>query len=332
MTHAVPRGRRGRLGQKLKSTKGPPTMFSEFKEAIDAQWHKMRQYELFRTGADKDTMWTIYLGSFPEGSNPIFRTRTEHDCSCCRQFVRAAGNVVAIIDGRLTSLWEVEVANPAFQQVAMTMAALVKEQPIDNVFLHTKATAGTDKNHEQTETGVRTWEHFFVRLPNSRVVTGVQIGPKLSETRALHDVLLRSLIELKPDAVDTTLELIGQNSLYRGEEHKHALTTFRQAQAAYAQQSPEARDAFVWSQIDTLPGSVSKKLTLTPTATVDTVGGKIQARIWKGTTEDGVPVKAWIAVIAPQTADEAQLKAFGEALKQVPASRELTSFDIRLAI
>ena len=74
------------------------------------------------------------------------------------------------------------------------------------------------------------------------------------------------------------------------------------------------------------------KLTLTPTATIDTVGGKIQARIWEGTTDTGVPVKAWIAVIQPQTDDATMLAEFGRALKEVPASRELTSFDIRLVI
>lgn len=74
------------------------------------------------------------------------------------------------------------------------------------------------------------------------------------------------------------------------------------------------------------------KLTLTPTATVDTVDGKIPARIWEGTTDAGVPVKAWIALIQPQTDDEALLVAFDEELKEVPAIRELTSLNIRLVI
>lgn len=82
----------------------------------------------------------------------------------------------------------------------------------------------------------------------------------------------------------------------------------------------------------TEPGSAPIKLTLTPTATVDTVGGKIPARIWEGTTDGGVPVKAWIAIIQPQTDDATLLAAFDTELKQVPAKRELTSFDIRLAI
>jgi hypothetical protein len=74
------------------------------------------------------------------------------------------------------------------------------------------------------------------------------------------------------------------------------------------------------------------KLTLEPTATIDTIGRTISARIWEGHTDTGVPVKAWIAVVQPQTDDEALLAAFAQRLKEVPASRELTSFDIRLAI
>jgi hypothetical protein len=74
------------------------------------------------------------------------------------------------------------------------------------------------------------------------------------------------------------------------------------------------------------------KITLEPTATIDTIEGKIPARIWIGHTESGIPVKVWIAVIQPQTHDEAQLAEFGRLLKEVPAKRELSTFDIRLVI
>lgn len=74
------------------------------------------------------------------------------------------------------------------------------------------------------------------------------------------------------------------------------------------------------------------KITLEPTATIDTVAGKIPARIWEGTTDAGVPVKAWVAVIQPQTHDPDVLAEFERWLKEVPAKRELTSFDIRLVL
>lgn len=232
--------------------------FAGIKTAVAQQFARMSAHDLFRTGAEKDALWETYLGSFPDGSNPIFRKRSEHDCSCCRQFVRAVGNVVAVIDGELTSVWDITVANPAYQAVADAMAAAAKAHAIDNYFLHTEGKVGTDRNYEDDDGAVRTWEHFFAPIPNSRVCSKKDIGPKLSETRAQHDVLLRSLMELKLDAVDTVLELIAQNSLYRGEEHRHAVSAFRQVKVAFDALTDGDRDAFVWSKISTLPGSVSK--------------------------------------------------------------------------
>ena len=234
----------------------PQPGFAEIKHAVAVQFQRMSTHELFRTTADKDAMWDAYLASFPEGTNPILRKRTEHDCSCCRSFVRAVGNVVAIIDGKLTSVWDIETNN-TYQAVAAAMSALVKAAPIDNCFLHTEATAGTDRNYEAGD-AVKMWEHFFVRLPNSRVCAGKEIGPRLSDARAAHDVLLRSLTELTMGAADTVLELIAQNSLYRGEEHRAAVANFKAAKEAFDRLTPEDRDNFAWVRSVDLPGAVSR--------------------------------------------------------------------------
>jgi hypothetical protein len=232
--------------------------FHQIKTAVAAQFGFMSTYELFRTGVEKDALWTTYLTSFPPGTNPIMRQRAEHDCSCCRQFVRAIGDMVAIIDGKLTSIWDIYTGNPTYDAVATAMCDLVKARAIENRFLHTEAKVGTDKNFEDTDGVVKAWEHFFVTLPNSRVCAGKDIGPRLSDSKAAHDVLLRSLTELTMDAADTVLELIGQNSLYRGEEHRHAVTTFRQEKIAFDRLAAEDRDNFVWLKIGELPASVSK--------------------------------------------------------------------------
>ena len=79
--------------------------FNILQEAIQKQFQTMQKYRLFRVGLDKDRLWNIYLSSFPEGKNPIFKVRTGHDCSCCRNFVRTIGDVVAIIGTELVSIW-----------------------------------------------------------------------------------------------------------------------------------------------------------------------------------------------------------------------------------
>jgi hypothetical protein len=92
--------------------------FIKIKEAVDKQFSQMKSHDLFRTQVEKDQMWETYLSSFPAGTNPIYRERTEHDCNCCKQFIRAIGNVVAIIDGKLVSIWDAKVDDPNYQVVA----------------------------------------------------------------------------------------------------------------------------------------------------------------------------------------------------------------------
>ena len=233
--------------------------FKIFKTATAKQFEKIKEGSLFRTQVSKDEMWQTYLASFPEGSNPIFRERTEHDCSCCRGFIGAVGNVVALVDGKLLSIWDCEVpGEPGYQAVTNAMAGLVKSKPVECEFLSPMPVAGVDKNFEQITEGVRTWEHFFVHIPRKFVKTGAEIGPLLSESRATHDVFLRSLTEITVEAIDIVLELIGQQSLYRGEEHKFAVDSFRSLKKKFAALTTEAeKDLFVWATIST-PASVTK--------------------------------------------------------------------------
>lgn len=72
------------------------------------------------------------------------------------------------------------------------------------------------------------------------------------------------------------------------------------------------------------------QITLEPTSTVDTIDGRVKARIWEGETESGVPVKVWVAMISPQTHDAALLGEFETELERIQATRELKSFDVRL--
>lgn len=226
------------------------TDFIKFKMAVDKQFTKMSKLDLFRTDVDKDVLWAAYLASFPKGTNPIFRERTEHDCQCCKQFIRAGGNTVAIVRNRKISIWDIKIGGH-YQVVADTLSTLVKSAKIENEFLHVEKHLGTDFNNQVLENGETIkWNHFHFELPVQFVKRGVDIGTALSRTRASKDVFMRGLTEISLDAVETVLELIEQNSIYRGAEHKAAVKGFLVEKKRFEKlKNDESRDNYCWSNL-----------------------------------------------------------------------------------
>jgi hypothetical protein len=213
------------------------------------------------------------LSAFPEGTNPIFKERTEHDCQCCKQLIRACGSTVAIINNELVSIWDVEVSEP-YQTVADAMSKLVKSREIRNTFLHMQGHLGTDFNHQLTDSGTIKWEHFHFKLPSKFVKRGVDIGSALSITRSNKDVLKRSLEEISLESVETVLELVEQKSIYRGEEHKGIVETFLKLKKAYKRLGAAKKDNYAWIKSLELRGASGIRNTVIGTLLTDISEGK----------------------------------------------------------
>lgn len=235
--------------------------FSVIQTAVAKQFKALSSRTLFATEVEGAALWDTYLGSFPAGSNPIYKARTEHDCSCCRSFIKNLGGVVNVVDGKVQTLWDVTVDGP-YQEVVDAMAALVRSRPIRNLYFNPERLVGTANSRQLLEDkSVKTWEHFFVNLPDSAVVKKDQIGTKLGELTAAHDVFARGLREILPSAVETVLELIAQNSLYRGEEHRFSVEEWRklQKQLVQAGKNPQTTlDLFAWEQMQTVHIAVAR--------------------------------------------------------------------------
>lgn len=245
--------------------------FAKFQAAVASRFQAMvADGGLYRVNVERDALWDTYLGSFPEGSNPLFRKRTEHDCSCCRGFIKSAGGVVSIgADGTISTLWDIYDdlrGQPAYQAVASAMAELVRSQVIRDAFLHYEPRIGTPKNYEDKDGVVRAWDHFYVDIPRGRnsgpnyLAIKRDIPTKLSELRQTRDVMVRGLLELTVDAIDTALELIASKSVARGEEFVHAIKAFRKLKVDFDKLPQADRDAFVWQKMSTVPFSVARIL------------------------------------------------------------------------
>jgi hypothetical protein len=232
--------------------------FKSFGTAVARQFATMSKSTLFVVDVESDLLWQTYLASFPEGTNPVYTTRTEHDCSCCRHFVKVVGGVVTIKNGRVSSVWDAvpSTVDAGYVAVAKAMAALVRSKPVKNLFLHVEKSVGTEKSRQLANGAVKTWDHFFVNLPTAAVEKGIKIGPRLSESKSGYDVFLRSLREIPVDSVDAVLELVAQNSLYRGTENKFVLEEFRKLHLAF--DKAKDKELFVWEQLQGQAASVAR--------------------------------------------------------------------------
>jgi len=58
--------------------------FKKFTSIVRDNFNKMSKGNLYVVDCGKDDIFEAYLASFPEGSNPLYKERTEHDCQCCQ--------------------------------------------------------------------------------------------------------------------------------------------------------------------------------------------------------------------------------------------------------
>lgn len=230
-------------------------MFKDFVKAIQKNLQQMSKdsSRLFTVNVDTEELYNLYLDSFPAGTNEIYRERREYDCSCCRHFIRDVGNVVSIKNGELHTIWGINpVSDDKYNVVAAALDAYVKQKAVSGVFLKKEKRIGTHENREMLPTGkINKYEHFFVDLPEICIFKecyGHTLEGDLSQFRDVRNVFKRSLDEISKEAVDTVLELIAQNSLYKGAEWKKQLTEFKNYQKEYGKLTDKQKELWIWEK------------------------------------------------------------------------------------
>lgn len=225
--------------------------FKEFRNMISDHFKTMTKDvdRLFEVGVDKDEMWNTYLDSFPTGTNEIFRKRREYDCSCCRQFVKQIGSAVVIKNNKLETIWDLGIHDDKFEPVSKAMSDFVRRHCVTDVYVSKFKKVGTEYNYEQYEDGtMKKWEHFQIILDDKFVdKTARSIGDIKGGFRDTKNVFKRSLDEISMDALETVLELINSNTLYKGEEWKTILMEFKRYKKEYEKlSSDDVRDLYTW--------------------------------------------------------------------------------------
>lgn len=229
--------------------------FSAFAEMVAMSFQERVNAEgVFVADLDGDELYAAYLAAFPEGTNPVFKKNTEHDCSCCRQFVRRAGCVVAIDGDGVLTVWDraAESALEPYRVVAARLRDSVRAAGMRDLFRvgMNEASFGAVRTRSlDPDTGwALTWDHFYT----GEIPRGLRVAsPDESRGgyRTAVQVFERGLAELSSEAVDTVISLVNANNLYRGEEHGPALARFQKMQREYIELGDNARgrELFVWS-------------------------------------------------------------------------------------
>lgn len=209
---------------------------------------------VFVSRATGDDLYAAYLAAFPEGTNPLFQKATEHDCSCCKGFIRRVGNIVTVNDdGHVNTVWDKAAKNaPApYNTVAAALRDKVRSSPIDNLFRvslkESSFGAKTTRSMDGVTGKVHTWEHFYT----DQIPAGLRValpGEACGAFRTTVEVFERGLKELSPEALETVLSLIDSNALYRGAEHRGAVASFQKAQRAYRALPDDERRTYAWAK------------------------------------------------------------------------------------
>jgi hypothetical protein len=236
--------------------------FKQFKNLLQDNFAQISKdaSHLFEVHLDKDELWNLYLDSFPEGTNVIYRERRDKDCSCCRQFVKAIGNAVVIKNNQITTIWDFDTNDTTYKPVLDILSAYVKSKVVSDIYVSKFKKIGTDKNFEQMENGIKEWDHFYLELDNKFVDRSSKSEGEIKGSyRDTRNVFKRSLEEISKESLLTVLELISQNSLYKGEEWKSVLTEFLKYKKEFDKlQTASEKENYTWEQSVKVGGAIGR--------------------------------------------------------------------------
>jgi hypothetical protein len=258
----------------------------KFNEKIQAKFADMcKTGKLFRVDLSGQQVWDIYLKSFSDENDPIFRDpkSTSKTCNLCNNFIRRYGNIVAIDkDNKIVTMFDVD-ADGEYKDTAIIMSAAIKAAKVTDVFFETfeelnklpyesckKSNAvfqlGTSKNVKRynkeeaelygvvKENEVRTFNHMHLFVTKDFVDTsGSSVESIMGGYRDAKTVFKRALDEISLDTLKLVRDLIKQGSLLNGETHLYKIEQILPLKEKYDDLPKGEKDNWCWVNSYKLP-------------------------------------------------------------------------------
>lgn len=202
--------------------------FKPLAQQVKDNFDRMSTKPLYRTNVGLDEIKDVYLSAFPAGTNPVYITNTQHDCTCCKSFIRNVGGLVNIVDGQIITIWDNITTGDEYEQVAQSMRDYVLSKPITAVFYASEKKYGQYQTTQTLPDGSTiNWNHFNCEIPN-HLFKGDSVNELAGQHTTSASMLSEALTKFSESSVNLVIDLISEGQLYRGEEHLSTLTKFRE--------------------------------------------------------------------------------------------------------
>lgn len=220
-------------------------IFETFAKQVAHKSRQMAKQQMFLADIDGDELYWAYLHAFPQEFNRIYKTRSEHDCNNCRNFIKRMGGAVTIKDGVVDTIWNVSTEEP-YRTVCEELHKLVSEAPIKSLFRTSRQVVGVEHNIQMTPEGrAIKWAHLHCDDTGQAYAT--EPAAVISYYRDRVKVARRGLKELRRHAVDTVLDKAERNEIYRSNTFIDELKKFRIAMNDYDRpESDRSKELYLW--------------------------------------------------------------------------------------
>jgi len=241
--------------------------------------------KLFRINLTGDQIWNLYINSFSEENNPIFRdpNSTSKNCNHCKNFIRRYGNIVSIDENyNITTMFDV-IADEEFKKTVEILTKEIKKSVVKDIFLETyqelnllpyetcfKSNSifklGVDKNtkrytkEEADKFGIvkyneiKTFHHMHIFLNKEFVdMSEKSVEALMGEYRDAKNVFQRAMETISLDTLKLVKDLIIQGSLLDGTTHLWKIETIIPLKEEYDSLPTHTKDNWCWVKSYKLP-------------------------------------------------------------------------------
>lgn len=244
---------------------------------LQAHFNKMCSTgKLFRSSVDGDRIWNLYINSFSKENNPVFRDPESslHNCNLCNNFIRRYGNIVAIVDNQIVSLFDID-APEEYKESFEAISSEIKQADISEVFFETYSSLNSlpyescsksndkfqlgmaknvkryteeDEKYGVVEAGeIKTFRHLHLFVDSDFVdCSGDSVESIMADYRSAKNVFKRGMETISLDTLELVRDLIKQGSLLNGDAHIHKIEKMIPLKEEYDELPDNEKDNWCW--------------------------------------------------------------------------------------